>query len=162
MTETIREQILQNVETSLLLADGGSSGSDYFFDIGTGHVHRADVSMTQIETGPFPLLAIAGVESREVSGAGTAGDAHWIEEMDLEIGGWIADQTNVDRDLSRLEHDIRRALWTDPYRGGLAIITLWNRTEIVHPLTTEDRALVVCYFTVRYEVKLSDLTSTIP
>lgn len=159
MTETIREQILSDVETSLLLINGSGV---YYHTVGTGHIYRADVAMTQIDIGPYPLLAIAGLDSRAQTGSEAGAATYWIEELDIEIGGWIEDQTNTERDLSRLEADIRHALWTDYTRGGLAIDTLWRRTEVVHPLTTRERALVVCYFTITYEVQLSDLTSTIP
>lgn len=162
-SEPIQERILQDVVTALQLADGDATGSEYFFEIGSNQVHRAEVSETQIGAGPYPLIEVADVASEALTGTEAGNDTYWNEDMRIQVTAWPGDSSsNLDLYLRRLEHDIRKALWTDYTRGGLALHTLWERTDIYHPLIEEDKAFVAVFFVIRYEVKLSDLTSTIP
>lgn len=155
--ETIREQILQDVETALQLPDGGSG---YFYSLSTNNVFRADDSALDAENGPYPLLAVAALDSANTGGSNADSDTYMGEALDIEIHALLADSSsNAQRDLSRIEHDIRMALRQDKSRGGLAFSTEWQRTETFLPTNVPGHPVAIVSFQITYEVNESDLTT---
>ncbi len=157
MAEPLQEQLLTSVETALGEIDGEAP---YFWRART--VKFADIGPSDLADGPFPLVYVGGITSAPIGDSSAAADTYVMERMDVEIVGHVGATTNPRLDLRRLEHDIRTALWADPTRDGLAILSWWEGTSITAPTGQPALSLVAVRFAFQYEVKLSDLTSTIP
>ena len=157
MPEPIQEQILADLETSITAIGGGT----YYNTLTANNVVRADGAAIEAENGPFPFVVIAGLDSRPLDELFAGAETYVDELIEVQVLGFIASRTDVHRDLRRLEHDIRKAIWTDPTRNGLAVVTMWRGTELFYPLNNESLAQVIVHLDVQYQVQLSDLTATI-
>lgn len=162
MPEPIPEQILANIATTITSIDASASGSPYFFTIGVNQFLRADSLVVEIENGPFPFVTLTGTVVNVESSHTQANYDHVNERVRFSVMGALETQTNVQRDLHRLSHDIRTALWADPTRGGLARLTWVESVEFFYSPTVEGHAQCFVEGFVEFESKLSDLTSTIP
>jgi hypothetical protein len=160
--ETIQEQILQDLDAAILSIDADATGSTYFNTIGANQYVRADSAVVEAENGPFPFVVLAAMESKPEGDSFAGAETYIMKRLDFELHGHIQTQTNVQRDLARLEYDLWTAIWEDPTRGGLATRTWFDGVEYFYPLTTEGYAQIVMHCFVIFENKLSDLTSTIP
>jgi hypothetical protein len=160
VAEPITARIADNVMSALLLIDGTAP---YYNTLGANNLLLADASVIEPENGPHPFVVVAspGSVHSQDDGLFAGGDNFQDEFMSLAIEAFITARTNVHRDLRRLEHDIRTALWQDPTRGSLALHTLHEETTLIYPLTNEGLSLVRLTFAIQFQLKLSDLTATI-
>lgn len=112
MADSIREQILQNVKTSLeqiLVANG--------YDNDIRSVERGKLDALDNQT--FPCIGIfEGDDSRASESSGNAGFANRMAYLVIE--GWIEDPQDQSKAVNSLIADTEKALMVDRQRGGLA------------------------------------------
>ena len=144
MTDSIREQIIQNFQTSLRNV---RKINGYQFDLDYSSVKRGDT--LSVDTDVLPAIYIFEGDERIIDRE-HAGRDSLILELDVNIEIWCSDADNLSRTAKNLEADIVKAVMADYTRGGLAMYTERLGTT---PFFIEGSAVGgrIASFFVRYE-----------
>jgi hypothetical protein len=126
VTTPVPLRLIENLETSLALADGGS---DYFFDLNV-----IKVGEDPEQAGVYPAVTIGigelGKLTESVNGR-VIWSGTWTWELD--IIGYVQGVVKPHETLIQLLHDIHRALMVDFRRGGIAINTIVTGAAMYPP-----------------------------
>lgn len=113
MAESVREQILENIVTTLETIDRESG---YFFTVAKANRHVGGVGSVQ----QSPTLFV-NVGAEQVV---TKVHDYNTMSMALTVEAWVrSDKSTLARDVERILADIRQVIQVDYTRGGLAIQT---------------------------------------
>ena len=141
---SVREQILANVETTLL---GITMANDYATDIGT--VARGHLS--PLEQFGLPFASVLPVQDVPEYSVGVL-----RRELTLTIRVWI-DDTPIEAPvtLEALVADIQRIMQVDNHRGALAEMTLEGPVQYIYLTSTERLAGADIGYTIHYKTPLT-------
>lgn len=141
-TEPLPQRILEAMQTALALADGGA---DYYYDL---NVIKVGEDIFQASVFPAVTIGIGEIgrvlESREGRALWT-GNFRWH----LSIIGALDGFVDAPKRLSRLFHDIHRALMTDERLGGLALGMTVTGCDMLPPIGEDTTR---CWLEVGVEV----------
>lgn len=130
-TEPIPQMILENLQTALGAADGGS---DYFYDL---NVVKIGEDIFQAAYYPAVTIGIGEMGRLYENKEGRvlwAGNFRWS----LSVIGAIEGYTDGPKRLIRMFHDIYRAVMADYTRGGVALNTIVTGAEMLPPADGDD------------------------
>lgn len=130
-TEPIPQLILENLQTALGAADGGS---DYFYDLNVVKIGQ-DIFQASV----FPAVTI-GIGEMGRLYENKEGRVLWAENLrwSLSVVAAIDGFTDAPKRLLRLFHDIHRAVMADYTRGGYALGTTVTGAELLPPAGEDD------------------------
>lgn len=149
-TESIRERILQHVETSLAVIDG------------TGEYHTAVATIARGQADPSNLDELPAIRVTEGEEVLLEGSYPCVTRtLSVLVRSWV--RVLDDRpDLmlptlqNRLQADIERALLADPTRGGLAIVTSLMGSIPHEDEARDETGSVTQEFQVQYQTLRAD------
>lgn len=154
-TEPVGEQILADIETTLLAIDVAHVTAAFWNTV--RYVYRGQISYPNIDGHP---ACVVWLESNE-----TADDLESqthslnMERMEFQIDGWLQESSNVPRALQRFAADIRTALMLDPKRGGPAFHTFITSQRFFYAAEiSEPFSKVEVDVSVVYRTRVDDLT----
>jgi hypothetical protein len=152
-TESIRERIVQHVETSLSVITG------------TGEYHTAVATIARGQAEPSNLDELPAIRITEGEETVREGNYPCVTRwLSIQIRSWA----RVDPDLpdvslptvqNRLQADIERALLADPTRGGVAITTNLMGSVPNDDEARDETGSVTQEFQVQYQTLRADPAS---
>ncbi len=128
--EPIKEQILQDIETTLLTVVAGAS---YYHTI--HKVYRIQQAPTTLTSFPSVLL-VPGATSYD--GESIRLQKRIVGSFTILVSGYVRSGSDLARDIERLTRDIHTALFIDITRGGAAINTRVVSDEPFYPTHESD------------------------
>ena len=148
-TKPVPERILENLEATLIIPDGGAS---YYYDV---------AMVLTPGTTEFQMPSVPGIAIFP-EGA-TSDDTELLFNQsyrwDITIVGILRQRTGTaPDDLIRFAHDIYNVLQIDPTRGGDAIDTKWRGFDLVPPTDDNDNEYwVQCRIQIIYRTDDGDM-----
>jgi hypothetical protein len=149
MSDSIREQIIQNFQTAVRTV---RKGSGYQFDIDYSSVQRGNTLSVNLDV--LPAIYIFEGDERTIEREHCGTDT-LVLELDVNIEIWCSDADNLSQVANNLEADVIKAIMADFTRGGLAMYTERMGTT---PFFLENSHIGgrIVSFIVRYEAKEND------
>jgi hypothetical protein len=150
MSDSLREQIIQNFQTAIRNV---RKGSGYQFDIDYSSVQRGNTLTVNLDV--LPAIYVFEGDERTIEREHEIGEDLLMLELDVNIEIWCSDADNLSQVANNLEADVIKAIMTDHTRGGIAMYT--ERTGTT-PFFLENSHIGgrIVSFTVRYEAKEND------
>ena len=152
--ESIRELVIQDLEAAIGAIDATASGGTLYHSTIAGVVRYLDYEADH----PTPVAMVTGLSSTEDDSTHQIQDITMRYRVDVALE--VKDATNIQRDLSRLADDVRRAILVDPKRGGYAIDTHILSTDYLYPVDDGPYAGAVIEGTVLYRHRWGDPYTT--
>lgn len=153
-SESLKEQILANIVTTL---EGVTGGSDYFHTI--YQVKRLDTPSTSFASFPAVLVVPLSTQYDNPRSA-VVGANHG--SFQIQLSCFIRTATDISKQIERLIHDVHTALWVDISRGGIALNTRIVSDDVFYPSPeTEPLGGVDISIEVDYRTPRTDLTTAV-
>ena len=146
MSTSIREQIFQNIKTTI---EGITTSGGYNYtvsDVLIIHGKRDDSAYSE------PLIYI--YPSSEVVNMEMAEKGYDFYELTIGVEAWIrGDKSDMNTNVNKILADMVKALGMDPTRGGLAIDTKFVSNEFFLVDLSSDKAGIFLEVKIDYQIK---------